>query len=181
MGSSAALGRGGVTANAGVLDLNSHPISVTTLSGSAGTITDTSTGANAITLTVTNSGNFNGTLADGPNGRPLALTMNGAGQLVLSGSASNYSGGTTISNGTVQVGNSAALGNGNGGVTANAGVLDLNGNPHQHHHAQRLRRVDHRQQLAHAALTTLTVTNSGSFGGTIADGAVAAASKWPCF
>ncbi len=41
--------------------------------------------------------------------------------------ASSYSGGTTVSAGTLQINNAAALGNSSGPLTANGGVLDLNG------------------------------------------------------
>ena len=80
----AALGSGGLTANAGVVDLNSNGISIPTLNGAAGLITDNSGSGSVTTLTVTNSGNFGGTLADG-NGQQLALLMNGPGTLILSG------------------------------------------------------------------------------------------------
>ena len=40
-------------------------------------------------------------------------------------SANAYSGGTTIANGTLQLGNSAALGTGN--LAANGGTLDMDG------------------------------------------------------
>ena len=53
------------------------------------------------------------------------LTLTGANMLILSAS-NNYSGGTTVSGGTLQVKNPAALGT--GGLTANAGVVDLNSN-----------------------------------------------------
>ena len=77
VGNLAALGSGGLVANAGVLDLNSYPISVPTLNGAAGTITDNSA-AGSTRLTVTNSGNFAGTLSDGAS-TSVALAMTGPG------------------------------------------------------------------------------------------------------
>ena len=56
---------------------------------------------------------------------PASLTKTGLGILLLSAS-NTYSNGTTISAGTVQLGNASALGT--GGLTANNGVLDLNAN-----------------------------------------------------
>jgi len=60
-----------------------------------------------------------GTAGDG------GLTKIGAGTLTLSASNS-YNGGTTLSNGMLQVGNANALGT--GGLTVNSGTLDLHGN-----------------------------------------------------
>ena len=53
------------------------------------------------------------------------LTKAGAGTMALTGNNS-YSGGTTVSLGVLQLGNSAALGT--GGLTANGGIVDLAGN-----------------------------------------------------
>ena len=53
-----------------------------------------------------------------------ALTKNGPGSLAINGS-SNYAGGTNILSGTLQLGNSAALGSGT--LMVNGGVLDING------------------------------------------------------
>ena len=50
--------------------------------------------------------------------------MTGTGMLTLAGS-NNYSGGTSILNGTLLLANTAALGT--GAVAANGGTLDLNG------------------------------------------------------
>ena len=54
-----------------------------------------------------------------------ALTHS-SGLLLLSGS-NDFSGGTTVSNGTLQIGNAHALGAISGGLTVNGGTLDLNG------------------------------------------------------
>jgi len=53
------------------------------------------------------------------------VTKNGSGTLTLSAS-STFSGGTTLSAGTLRLGNVSALGT--GALTVNAGTLDLNGN-----------------------------------------------------
>ena len=54
------------------------------------------------------------------------LTKSGAGWLRLS-AANDYSGGTTISGGTVQLSGAGTLGSTTGSVALNSGVLDLNG------------------------------------------------------
>jgi len=57
----------------------------------------------------------------------IGLVKFGANTLLLSGS-NGYSGGTTITNGTVQLGSANALGAATGNLAINGGTLDLNGN-----------------------------------------------------
>ena len=71
------------------------------------------TQANAVTL--------NGIISGGGN-----LTKNGSGALTLNG-ANGYTGSTTINSGTVQLGNTTALGASGGNLTLIAGTLFLNG------------------------------------------------------
>ena len=118
LGNVSALGSGGLTADAGVVDLAGFRPTVTTLNGAAGTITSSVSGGS---LTVTAGGDFSGVLQNGQG--TLALQVSG-GALVLGGS-NTYSGGTTLSGGTLQLGNAAALGS--GALAANAGIVDLNG------------------------------------------------------
>ena len=59
-------------------------------------------------------------------GGSATLVKTGPGFMQLN-AASSYSGGTTVSAGTLQINNAAALGNSSGPLTANGGVLDLNG------------------------------------------------------
>ena len=54
------------------------------------------------------------------------LVTSGPGTLILDG-ANTYGGGTTVTSGTVQVGNVGALGAGAGNLTVNAGTVDLHG------------------------------------------------------
>ena len=61
---------------------------------------------------------------DSPISGGYGITKVGAGNLYLT-AADVYSGGTTVSNGTLQLGNAAALGT--GGLTTTGGVLDLHG------------------------------------------------------
>jgi autotransporter-associated beta strand protein len=126
LGNAQGLGTGGLTMSApGVLDLNGYSATAASLSGASGTITDSSAGPGPTTFTVQQNVNttYSGVLADGPNAS-LAFVKAGNGRLTLSAS-NGYSGGTTVSGGTLQLGNPNALGS--GGLTANAGVLDLNG------------------------------------------------------
>ncbi len=55
------------------------------------------------------------------------MVKSGVGLLNLGG-ANNYSGGTTVSGGILQMGNYSALGSSNGNLTVSGGQLDLNGN-----------------------------------------------------
>ena len=103
-GNPMALGNGGAVVN-GMLDLNGNGISISTLSGgTTGTITDTlSPSGGTTTLTVSNSGNYSGLILDGANGQAVALVKSGPGVLTLGNSNSTYSGGTTVSGGTLSI------------------------------------------------------------------------------
>ena len=80
------------------------------------TLSGTNTGANTISGNITNG-----------SATTFALAKTGAGTWILSG-ANTYNGGTTISAGTLKLGNAAALGASTGAASVTAGaVLDLNG------------------------------------------------------
>ena len=123
LGNANALGTGGLTANAGVLDLAGFSPMVTSLGGLAGVVTNSGSADSLLTVNQSATTTFGGSLLDGATNK-LALSLTGSGALVLSGTNA-YSGGTTIGGGTLQLGNANALGT--GGLTANAGVLDLAG------------------------------------------------------
>ena len=94
-----------------------------------GTITN-SGNASPYALTLSGSGitTLTGIISNGGTTGTLALTKSGAGTLTISG-ANTYTGGTTISAGTLKVGNAVALG-GNAravSVAATGAALDLNG------------------------------------------------------
>lgn len=99
--------------------------SLADIAGSGGSVSNTSIGATAATLTTggnNTSTSFAGTINDG-NGT-LALTKVGTGTMILAG-ANGYSGGNTISGGTIQVTNANAVGT--GAVTLDGGTFKLDG------------------------------------------------------
>ena len=128
MGNASALGAvtGALNVNSGVLDLQTFSPTVGLLSGSAGTVLANSSGATP-TLTVnlpSGTSTFGGTIANGLG--TVAFTTRGNGTQILTGS-NTYAGPTTISGGTLQLGNGGASGsiNNTSGVTDN-GTLAFN-------------------------------------------------------
>ena len=117
-----ALGSGGLTANAGVVDLNGYPASIGSLSGLAGTITDNSGGGSTTTLTVnqTAAATFGGSIVNGAD-QSLGLTKNGAGMLVMTG-VNSYTGSTNIAAGVLDFASTASL-PGHSSITINAGAV----------------------------------------------------------
>jgi fibronectin-binding autotransporter adhesin len=122
LGALNALGSGGLTSNAGVLDLNGYATTVGWLRGVAGSITDLSAGGESTTLTVNQAiaTTFSGTIADG-QAETLALAKAGTGALLLA-SSNHYSGGTIISAGLVIPGNNGAFGS--GPINVSGGEID---------------------------------------------------------
>lgn len=119
-------GKGNLTlASGSTLDLNNLSPTVNGLTG-AGTVTNALAGAVTFTAGGNDAGgSFGGVIQDG-NGT-VALTKNGTGLLTLGG-LNTYSGTTTVSSGTLQLGIASALpsGTGKGNLTLN-GTLDLAG------------------------------------------------------
>jgi len=98
-----ALGTGGLTVNSGVVNLNTMSISIPSLSGTGGIITDYNGAAGTTTLTVNQSTNttYSGVITNGAS-RVLALVKKGSGTLTLAGT-NTYTGATAVSNGTLAV------------------------------------------------------------------------------
>jgi len=108
----------GVTLNSGgALDLNGRSEGFDTLTGS-GTVTNTAAATGILTLGENNgSATFGGVLQDGAG--TVALVKTGTGTLTLTG-AETHTGGTTISAGTLQIGNGGTTGSVAGNITDNA-------------------------------------------------------------
>lgn len=108
------------------LALNNFSQTIGSLTGGTGASISLGSG----TLTITTGGtNFQGTLS-GANG---GITYSGTGTLIISGNNGSYStqanpAPTTITNGTLQLGSTNALGNYSNIVITSPGILDLNGN-----------------------------------------------------
>ena len=108
--------------NGGTLDLNGKSQTIGRLTGSTRAIV-TSSSAAPLTLTVGNGGGdstYAGVLQNGAG--TLALAKTGAGTQALSG-ANTYTGGTTVSGGTLLVSNTAGSGTGSGAVNVAGGRL----------------------------------------------------------
>ena len=113
-------------ASSAILRLNSNSVTLGGLTGdgtatveNGGSVTDSILTIN-IALGVTNV--FGGVMQDGSGGKVLALTGLGSGTLVLTG-ANTYTGGTTISSGTLQIGNSGTSGSIVGNVSNNGSLI----------------------------------------------------------
>jgi autotransporter-associated beta strand protein len=119
LGGPSALGSGGlIVGSNGTLDLNSFGLTLPWLNGSAGAvITDNSTPANQPTSTilavniVSGGSTYAGSITKGINGQDIAVVKGGLGMLTLAGT-SNYTGGTTINQGVLNV-TGALVGGGN--------------------------------------------------------------------
>ena len=120
--------RGSLTINGGTLNLDGNNLTVGTLSGSGGAITDNgfvTAGTSTLTVNQCSDSAYAGAIQNGST-RSVALVKSGSGVLTLSG-ANTYTGGTTLTAGTLQAGSLSALGNA-GTLTVSGGLLDLHGN-----------------------------------------------------
>ena len=109
----------------GVLDVNGNSISLTSISGTSGTIDNVSAGGTpTVTINSNSAQSFSGTIVNTTGS--LALVKAGSGVLTLSG-ANTFSGGTTISAGAIKVLASNDLGSGPVSVAASNGLQLGNG------------------------------------------------------
>ena len=106
----------------GTLNLNTNLAHSSLVGAATGIIARTAAGTGTLTVSGTSSLTYAGAINDGAG--VMALAKGGSSTLTLSGN-SNYSGGTTISGGIVQVSSSNAVGNGtvaiNGGQRLSLG------------------------------------------------------------
>lgn len=123
----------GSGSNAGVFRLNAQAETIGGLSstGGDGIVENESATSVALTLKVTGTQTFSGLLRNGTLAGTLSLIKSGAGTQILSG-ASTYTGGTTISEGTLQFGISGAISSSsalilNGATGSGAATFSLNG------------------------------------------------------
>ncbi|MBB5030607.1 beta strand repeat-containing protein [Prosthecobacter vanneervenii] len=123
----------GSGSNAGVFRLNAQAETIGGLisTGGEGIVENESATSVALTLKVTGTQTFSGLLRNGTLAGALSLIKSGAGTQILSG-ASTYTGGTTISEGTLQFGISGAISSSsalilNGTTGSGAATLSLNG------------------------------------------------------
>ena len=103
-------------------DLNGLPQTIASLAdgapGLAGTVTNSSATPTVLTIAPTGGSTvFSGVIQDGAS--PMSLTINGPGTQILAGS-NTYSGLTTITAGTLQIGNSGTTGS----IDNTSGVVD---------------------------------------------------------
>ena len=114
--------------NGGTLNLNGFSNTIGSLAGlAAGKILNTNGSSAAATLTTggnNSSTTYAGTMNDG--NAALALVKVGTGTMVLAG-ANGYTGGTTISGGTIEVTNANSVGATTGVVTLSGGTFKLDG------------------------------------------------------
>jgi autotransporter-associated beta strand protein len=109
LGNAKALGTGGLMVNNGTVDLAGYSPGVSSLSGLAGTITNSNTSGSTLSVNQAVTTTFGGTLQDGSG--PLSLVKSGTGSLWLTG-MNSYSGGTTLNGGTLAITNANSLGSG---------------------------------------------------------------------
>ncbi len=122
----------GLEVNSGTLDLNGRGVTVTSLSGTAGTITSGTTGSLVLTVNQEADTTYAGSLRDGSS--EVSLTKQGSGRLLLSGSNS-YTGETFISDGELFINGDISRSNlvfvndratfGGSGAAGNVRVTDL--------------------------------------------------------
>ena len=108
------------TVNGGMLDLKGHDLTMSTLSGTGGTI---GLGAGRLTISQDTDTTFAGSFTGSG-----ALALEGAGRLELTGATSAYSGDVRIASGTLAINNAFSSGSGFiGTVAGEDGRVEVNG------------------------------------------------------
>ncbi len=170
VGDAGALGSGAVTLGGGTLDLGGLTVSNTlvlaggAVSGNGGGVSSAlNLGGAALSLSVASDTTLSGVISNG------ALTKTGAGRLILT-AANTHTGGTTVSNGTLQVGAGGATGSLAGAVTNNAALVFDRSVASAHAHAGAISGTG---SLAVAAGSALRLTGFNTYTGatTVGSGA----------
>ena len=119
----------GITQTLGNVTIGANTLTVTRGTNATGTTAALTFSSTGLFGNATFSPGANTTFMPGPIGGGFGFTMNGVGTLNLA-TQSYYTGGTTINNGTVTLGNSAALGSSATATVTfgSGGTLHLNGN-----------------------------------------------------
>ena len=150
----------------GTLDLNGNSQQVASLSGSSSGIIGSSNSV-PVVLTVTGTGTYSGVIknAVGSGTSTTALVFNGPGNTLALGGANIFTGGTTITAGTVQLASGGSLVS-TGNLTINGGNFDLSGNSQQ---VASLSGTSGFIGNSGSSPSTLTVTGTGTYSGVIED------------
>ena len=122
VGTAKALGVGNLGLLSSTLDLNGFAVAVNSITGDAGAlITNYSPTAAVLTSNADSNTVYAGAINDGTGTVAFVLSSKGNGSLTLTGS-NNYSGGTTLNSGGLNLGNANAIGT--GALTIVGGTLD---------------------------------------------------------
>ena len=110
-----------LTINGGALNLNGNSVTVGSLSGSNGAVIASGIAGTVTVKTIGSSSSiYSGIIQNGSG--IVGLIQAGTGMLTLTGSNS-YTGGTTITTGTLQIGNGGSTGSINGNITDNGSLV----------------------------------------------------------
>ena len=115
--------------NNGTVNVNGSVLNVGPLATGTGVFTSSTAGLHTLNVAIANTSpgvsatsSFGGTITNGAGN--LAFSKSGSSLFTLTGSNS-YTGGSTVSGGTLKLGNNNALGNGAVALTGTSAVLDL--------------------------------------------------------
>jgi filamentous hemagglutinin family protein len=159
--------------NNGTIDLNGGSVSsIGSLTGN-GIITDNSGGGTStLTITQGSDGTYGGVIQDGASAL-VAIVKDGSGTLTLTG-ANSYSGGTTISGGTLSVGDGGTTVSITGDITNNSSLIFNRSNAYTYAGV-----ISGSGSLTKDGSGTLTLTGANTYSGTatVNDGTLSVANS----